>query len=50
MYANDDAFSKSGFDVMKAAAEKAGLTILGIESFGSKDTDFSAQLTKIKGA
>jgi branched-chain amino acid transport system substrate-binding protein len=39
MYANDDAFSKSGFDTMKAAAEKSG----------SKDTDFSAQLTKIKG-
>ncbi len=48
IYANDDAFSKSGFDTMKAAAEKAGLTILTIESFGSKDTDFSAQLTKIK--
>ncbi|MGI4796676.1 MAG: ABC transporter substrate-binding protein [Janthinobacterium lividum] len=49
MYANDDAFSKSGFDTMKAAAEKAGLTIVTIESFGSKDADFSAQLTKIKG-
>ncbi len=48
MYANDDAFSKSGFDVMKAAAEKAGLTIADIESFGSRDTDFSAQLTKIR--
>ena len=48
MYANDDAFSKSGFDVMKAAAEKAGLQILDIESFGQKDSDFSAQLTKIK--
>ena len=49
MYANDDAFSKSGFDTMKAASEQAGLTVLTIESFGSKDTDFSAQLTKIKG-
>ena len=49
MYANDDAFSKSGFDTMKAAAEKAGLDLVAIESFGSKDTDFSAQLTKIKG-
>ncbi len=48
MYANDDAFSKSGFDTMKAAAEKAGLQIVDVESFGSKDTDFSAQLTKIK--
>ena len=49
MYANDDAFSKSGFDTMKAAAEKLGLTIVAIESFGGKDQDFSAQLTKIKG-
>lgn len=48
MYANDDAFSKSGFDTMKAACEKAGLKILTIESFGSRDTDFSAQLTKIR--
>lgn len=48
MYANDDAFSKSGYDVMKAAAEKAGLTILGTASFGSKDSDFSAQLTQIQ--
>ncbi|MEI8393301.1 MAG: ABC transporter substrate-binding protein [Rhodospirillaceae bacterium] len=49
MYANDDAFSKSGFDSMKAAADKLGLTIAAIESFSGKDTDFSAQLTKIKG-
>lgn len=48
MYANDDAFSKSGFDVMKAAAERAGLTIVAVEAFGSKDTDFSAQLTKVR--
>lgn len=47
-YANDDAFSKSGFDTMKEAAEKAGLKIVTIESFSGKDTDFSAQLTKIK--
>ena len=48
LYANDDAFSKSGFEVMQAAAQKAGLAILATESFGSKDTDFSAQLTRIK--
>ncbi len=48
MYANDDAFSKSGYDVMKAAAQKAGLKIVAEETFGSKDTDFSAQITKIK--
>jgi len=49
MYSNDDAFTKSGFDVMKAAAETLGLEIATIETFGTKDTDFSAQLTKIKG-
>ena len=48
LYANDDAFSKSGYDTMKAAAEKAGLAIVATESFGSKDSDFSAQLTHIQ--
>ena len=48
LYANDDAFSKSGFDTMQAAARAAGLQVVATESFGSKDTDFSAQLTKIK--
>lgn len=48
MYANDDNFSKSGFDTMKSAAEKLGMEIVTIETFGSKDRDFSAQLTKIK--
>jgi branched-chain amino acid transport system substrate-binding protein len=49
MYSNDDAFTKGGFDVMKAAAEKLGLTVATVETFSTKDTDFSAQLTKIKG-
>lgn len=48
MYANDDAFSKSGYEVMRAAAPAAGLQVVATESFGSKDSDFSAQLTKIR--
>ena len=48
MYGNDDAFTKSAYDVMKAAIEKLGLETVTTETFGSKDTDFSAQLTKIK--
>jgi branched-chain amino acid transport system substrate-binding protein len=48
LYGNDDAFTKSGFEVMKAALDKLGIETLATESFGSKDTDFSAQLTKIK--
>ena len=48
LYANDDAFSKSGFEVMKSAAEALGMKVLATEGFATKDTDFSAQLTKIK--
>jgi branched-chain amino acid transport system substrate-binding protein len=48
LYANDDVFSKSSYDMMDAAAKKAGLKVLDSEAFGSRDTDFSAQLTKIK--
>lgn len=48
MYGNDDAFSKSGYDVFKATLEKLSIQVLATETFGSKDTDFSAQLTKIK--
>ena len=48
MYANDDILSKSGLGLMMTEAEKLGLNIVAIESFGSWDTDFSAQLVKIK--
>lgn len=48
LYGNDDAFTKSAFDVFKETLDKLGITILTIETFGSKDSDFSAQLTKIK--
>ena len=48
MYGNDDAFTKSAYDVMKAGIEKLGLETVTTETFGGKDTDFSAQLTKIK--
>ena len=48
MYGNDDAFTKSGYDVMKDALAKLGIETVATETFGGKDTDFSAQLTKIK--
>jgi branched-chain amino acid transport system substrate-binding protein len=35
--------------VFKDALAKAGIETLTTETFGAKDTDFSAQLTKIKG-
>src|SRR5439155_12468681 len=48
MYANDDAFSKSGFDVFKKALDGNGNQSTDTEAFSVKDTDFTAQLTKIK--
>ena len=48
MYGNDDAFTKSAYDIMKASLEKLGIEVLTTETFGGKDNDFSAQLTKIK--
>jgi branched-chain amino acid transport system substrate-binding protein len=48
LYGNDDAFTKSGYDVMKASLDKLGIAIVATETFAAKDTDFSAQLTKIK--
>jgi branched-chain amino acid transport system substrate-binding protein len=49
MYGDDDAFTKAGYDVFKASLEKEGVQILNTETFKKGDTDFSAQLTKIKG-
>ena len=48
MYGNDDAFTQSGYDVFRAALSKAGIETLTTETFAKGDTDFSAQLTKIK--
>ncbi len=49
MYGDDDVFTKSGYDVFKKGLEDKGIQILTTETFKKKDTDFSAQLTKIKG-
>ncbi|PNG27969.1 ABC transporter substrate-binding protein [Methylocella silvestris] len=47
LYGRDDAFTKSAYDVMKTALADLGFEVLTTETFGAKDTDFSAQLTKI---
>lgn len=49
LYGNDDVFTKSGFDTMKKEAEKMGLKILTEETFQKGQSDYNAQLTKIKG-
>jgi branched-chain amino acid transport system substrate-binding protein len=48
MYGDDDAFTKAGYDVFKKALDDNGVQILNTETFKKGDTDFSAQLTKIK--
>ena len=48
MYGNDDQFTQSGYDVMEAALADQGLEVVATETFAKGDTDFSAQLTKIK--
>jgi branched-chain amino acid transport system substrate-binding protein len=42
-------FGKSGHGELVRLAPKYGLSILADESYGPKDTDMTAQLTKIKG-
>ncbi len=49
MYGDDDAFTKAGYDVFKQALDSNGVQILATETFKKGDTDYSAQLTKIKG-
>ncbi|HMK34157.1 MAG TPA: ABC transporter substrate-binding protein [Desulfomonilaceae bacterium] len=49
MYGDDDVFTKGGYDVFKKVLEEKGIQVLTTETFKKKDTDFSAQLTKIKG-
>jgi branched-chain amino acid transport system substrate-binding protein len=48
MYANDDAFSKSGADVFRAELQKNGIEILSEQTFGTNDVDFKAQLNAVK--
>jgi branched-chain amino acid transport system substrate-binding protein len=44
-----DAFGAAGRDELKALAPGAGIGIVADEVFGPKDTDMTAQLTRIKG-
>lgn len=50
IYGNDDVLTQSGFDTMKKTAEEMGLEILTIETFQKGQSDYNAQLTKIKNA
>lgn len=49
MYGIDNAFTKAGYDVFKKACDDNGLTITSTQTYSANDTDYSAQLTAIKG-
>lgn len=48
IYGNDDVFTKAGYDVMKDVTEEMGLEVLTTETFQLGQSDYKAQLTKIK--
>jgi branched-chain amino acid transport system substrate-binding protein len=50
IFGNDDAFTKTDYDVAKAALDAAHIKIVATQTFSKGDVDFSAQLTSIKTA
>ena len=50
LYANDDAFSKAGGDVMRDALRANGVEIATEQAFSTNDKEFRAQLTAVRGA
>lgn len=50
IYGNDDAFTKSGYDVFKNVLAERKLPVTTTETYVKGDVDFKAQLTKIKAS
>jgi branched-chain amino acid transport system substrate-binding protein len=48
IYGNDDAFTKSGYDVFKKVLADQNIPVTTTETYVKGDVDFKAQLTKIK--
>ncbi len=49
IYGDDDAFTKGGYDVFKKALADNGITVTTEQTFKKGTTNFSAQMTAIKG-
>lgn len=45
-----DGFGSSGREQLKAQASKYGISLVSDDTYGPKDTDMTAQLTKIRGS
>ncbi|NDU91368.1 MAG: ABC transporter substrate-binding protein, partial [Ferrovum sp.] len=50
IYGNDDAFTKSGYDVFKQTLGEQHIPVVDTETYSKGDVDFKAQLTKLKAA
>ena len=50
IYGDDNAFTKTNFTIFNDELKKAGVQIVDVEAYHTKDVDFQAQLTKIKSA
>jgi branched-chain amino acid transport system substrate-binding protein len=48
MYGTDDVFTNSEADVFRRELDRLGIKVLATETFRNQDTDFSAQLTRIR--
>jgi branched-chain amino acid transport system substrate-binding protein len=48
MYSSNNDWAVSGFKTFEQSLKANGVEILAVETFADKDTDYSAQLTKIK--
>lgn len=47
MYSDNNDLAVSGFKTIQQTLKEEGIEVLGVETFSDKNTDFSAQLTKI---
>ncbi len=50
MYANDDAFTQSGYDAFAAALDEQGIEVLDTLTFSKDDSDFRTLLTEAQDA
>lgn len=50
LYSNNNEHQVSAYKTFKKALEDEGVNIVATETFADKDTDFSAQLTKVQSA
>ena len=47
LFGNDDAFTKAGYDVMKATLAEMKVQVVGEQTFAKPDRDYNAQLTAL---